>query len=743
MMKSSFLAVIGVMLGIFSMGAALAQPVKIQSNLPKTTTATTMATSIEDGIYFIKIANTGKYLGVAGIDPQNGAAVIQWDYADLDNHKFELKNNTNGQFTLKAMHSKRFLNVADQSVDDNAPVIQWDYVNQENLLFRLMKNPAGDGFYVRCEQSKKYWHIYGGQTNTANAAPLVQFSGPGATFIFERVPGSGSLFDVKGQTSDLNSVLSKTIKKTRTTSDGLTLTSTYYISEPVIQHSIPRNNLSGKARSSEPRPVDSGDIECETAYIRISLDDNSFMTADIASQLSEIIPGSVFNILDFLNGSWNRQTDLLQPITLSADVKNVIAGGYVNQEVESPTVPHLRQAIANLYGQFSADPSKQTNLSYNATIKEVHNEADFQLQIGANAHYLAYSLENLFNFQQNAKRTYLLLDITKLMFTIDAHGKAGSFFSDELLNQDPNMVYLKRADYGMRILASVETSESLEVIANKLNIEVNALVAGAGVDLGILSRELSRETTVKMFVVGGQSRDIVPAYSLDDLKSKVETMVRNLTYHTSQPIKYTIATTRDNYIVNYHSATDEFIRQRCVPPAVKSRGQTVSFGGLMMQADPRANGDVEMYGKVWVMAYQADGKEIPALRGQNMLMDISGENSIDLEEPGSQIVPGSTAKYILPPGTAEGAWFEIYFSLFEKDANPDYAYADGDDDHFTFLYMDNTKTCETGNYSRRLCMKKIYLSELMGASPYQGMESFGWDGDIVKMIRLDISVVPL
>ncbi|MEZ4825874.1 MAG: hypothetical protein R3C61_06220 [Bacteroidia bacterium] len=104
---------------------------------------------------------------------------------------------------------------------------------------------------------------------------------------------------------------------------------------------------------------------------------------------------------------------------------------------------------------------------------------------------------------------------------------------------------------------------------------------------------------------------------------------------------------------------------------------------------------------------------------------------------------GQYCKIYTPPSTAEGAWFEIYFSLFEKDANPDYAYADGDDDHFTFLYMDNTKTCETGNYSRRLCMKKIYLSELMGASPYQGMESFGWDGDIVKMIRLDISVVPL
>jgi len=55
--------------------------------------------------------------------------------------------------------------------------------------------------------------------------------------------------------------------------------------------------------------------------IRISLDDNLFMTADIASQVGEVVPGSVFNILDYLSGSWKRQTDALKPMVLSADVK--------------------------------------------------------------------------------------------------------------------------------------------------------------------------------------------------------------------------------------------------------------------------------------------------------------------------------------------------------------------------------------------------------------------------------------
>jgi hypothetical protein len=708
-----------------------AQPVKIQTQQNITNTML-QRQNIADGVYFLKVLNTGKYLGVAGIDPNNGAALIQWDFVNAANHKFELKNIGNNVFTLKAMHSNRYLNVAGQSRDNNAPIIQWDFVNQANLHFSLIAN--GNGFNIRCEQSQKYWHLYGGNEQAANGIAVVQYTGGGAFFALE-LAESGFKVN-KDQLEKVGSAITRTYEKTRRTSDGITLSSRYQIAPPLTGNMAAKTN---KARITSQKPAPSSDVDCESSIIRISLDDNSFMTADIASQVGEVVPGSVFNILDYLSGSWKRQTDALKPMILSADVKNVIAGGAVTQEVQNPTKPNLQQAIANLYGQFSSEEKKQTNLTYNATIKEVHNEADFQLQIGAGAHYLTYSIDNLFNFQRGSKSTYLLIDITKIMFTIEANAPQGGFFTDDALNQDPNLVYLKKADYGLRILASVEIKESLEVIANKLKLKVEAFVAGGNVDLDLMSRELNQEMTIKMFVVGGQSRDVVSAYSLSDLKSRLQSIESSMSYHTSQPIRYTIATTRDNWIVSYNTATDEFIKQTCTLPAVKASGAAVEINGLMLKGGPEG-GDLDIYGKVWAMAYQGNNAEVPAERGQNILLDLPGEQSVDLDNKGNAIVPGSNVKFIFPPGTADGSYIDIYFALFEKDANPDYAYGDGDDDHFTFRYLDNTKKCETGKTSRRLCYKRFYLNDL---PKYDYSEEFSEAGEVISLTRLNISKLPI
>jgi len=713
-----------------------AQIIKAQPNASSNnSTRMLVRQNIADGVYYLKVLNTGKYLGVAGIDTRNGAALIQWDFMNLANHKFELKNIGNNVFTLKAMHSNRYLNVGGQSMADNATIIQWEYVNQANLHFSLVTN--GNGVSIRCEQSQKYWHLYGGSNNPTNGVGVVQYAGLGAVFALELA--ESPLAVNKDQMGKANSAITNNIEKTRRTPDGRTLTSRYQIGPSRLQTTTNAAVKYGKAKSSTPKPAPSSDVDCESSIIRITLDDNSFMTADIAAQVGEVVPGSVFNIIDYLNGSWKRQNDALKPIVLSSDVKNVVQGGVVTQEVSNPTKPNLQQAIANLYGQFSSESSKQGNLTYSVTIKEVHNEADFQLQIGAGAHYLTYSVDNLFNFQRGSKKSYLLVDITKILFTIEANAPQGGFFNDEALNQDPNLVYLKKADYGMRILASVETSESLEVIANKLEISVEALVAGGSVSLDMMNRELNQDMTIKMFVVGGQSRDVVPAYSMADLKNKVETMSRTLTYHTCQPIRYTIATTRDNWIVSYNTATDEFIKQTCTPPALKAAGFSVELNSLMFKGGAEG-GDLDMYGRVWVMAYLGNNVELPAERGQNMLLDLPGEQSVDLDNQGNSIVPGSNVKYIFPPGTAEGAYIDIYFGLFEKDANPDYAAGDGDDDHFTFRYLDNTKTCETGKTSRRLCRKRFYLSDL---PKYDYREEFSEAGAVITLTRLNISKLPL
>ncbi len=695
------------------------------------------ATPPADGVYFIKVISTNKYLGVAGIDPNNGAALIQWDYANLDNHKFELKAIGNNRFTLKALHSGRYLNVSGQSVDERAPLIQWDYVDQLNLQFSTLASSDGRGVHIRCEQSNKFWNIDGGIENRNNGPAVLQTSTKEAVFYFEAVtPRGGILRPDTDQAAQIAKEVS--VQRTRSTPDGGKLTSTYQIHPPIVQRPATMLSSLGKAKSSVPRPVDSGDTECETSIVRISLEDNSFMTADIASQVEEIVPGSVFNILDYLSGSWKRQETEIKPFVISGSVKNVVAGGTVFQNVQDPRLHNLRQAIANLYGNFSSDPNKQANLSYQATIKEVNNQSDFQLQIGAGAHYLTYSIDNLFSFDKSEKKSYLLIDLTKIMFTIDAEAPQGGFFMDEALNQDPNMVYIKKADYGMRVLASVEIRESMESIANKLDLSVNAIVAGADVSLDVLSRELTSDITIKMFVVGGDSRSVVPAYSIQDLKSKVETMVRTLTYHTCQPIRYTIATTRENYIVSYKTSTDEFIRQTCTPPIIKTKGAKVEIGGIVIKGDAEANDDITMYGRVWAMAYLANGTEVPADRGANLLMDLPGEHAIDLSEMNSSLTTNNQVVFRFPDGGVQGGYIDLFFGLFELDANPDYAYGDGDDDHFTFRYMDNSKFCETGPQSGRWCRKRVYLNAL----PSPLVESFGYDGDVVHLVNLNMYQIP-
>lgn len=697
-------------------------------------TATRVSTraSVADGIYFIRSTDNGKYLAVSGNDTQNGALLIQWDFANQGNHQFELKNLGNGVFTLRAQHSGRYLNVAGQSLDDNAPIMQWDYADQANLRFSL--SGSGPGFMVRGEQSGRFWSVQGGAQNADNGAQIVQTEQFGSHFAFEPAVRT-RILPQQSRSSDL--VQTGVIEKTRRTADGQALTSRYRIAPSLAQPAS--NARMGRAKYMSSKPAPSEEVDCKSTIVRISLDDDSFMTADIAAQINEVVPGSVFNILDYLNGSWKREQNALRPIELSSDVKNVIQGGVISQRVDNPTKGNLQQAVANLYGQFSSDPNKQASLSYSATIKEVHNQADFQLQIGAGAHYLTYSVDNLFDFQRGSKRSYLLLDITKIMFTIEASAPQGGFFSNDAMNQDANLVYLKKADYGMRVLASVETNESSESIANKLNLRAEALVAGGNVSLDVLSREMNQSLNIKMFVVGGQSRDIVPAYSMADLKAKVEAMARSLTYHTSQPIRYTVATTRDNFVVSYNTATDEFIKQTCTPPAARSAGANVELSGLLLKGLPEG-GDLEMYGKVWVMAYRADGTEVPAERGQNMLLELPGEQSVDLDESANSIAPDSRVRFSFAAGTAEGSYIDVYFSLIERDANPDYAYGDGDDDHFTFRYLDSTKYCDVGKQSTRTCRKRIFLDEL---PKFDYREIFSEGSDGIELTRLSISKTPL
>lgn len=68
----------------------------------------TISTPPKDGNWYkIKIVQTGKYLSVENASKENGAKLVQWDYAGNAHQKFQAKKNEDGTFSFFAGHSNK------------------------------------------------------------------------------------------------------------------------------------------------------------------------------------------------------------------------------------------------------------------------------------------------------------------------------------------------------------------------------------------------------------------------------------------------------------------------------------------------------------------------------------------------------------------------------------------------------------------------------------------------------------
>jgi hypothetical protein len=81
--------------------------------------------ALPDGVYRLVAQHSGKTLNVAGINPADGAAAIQWPWLGGDNERWKLTRQADGSVTLAAQHSGKLLEVAGCSAADGARVQQW------------------------------------------------------------------------------------------------------------------------------------------------------------------------------------------------------------------------------------------------------------------------------------------------------------------------------------------------------------------------------------------------------------------------------------------------------------------------------------------------------------------------------------------------------------------------------------------------------------------------------------------
>lgn len=136
---------------------------------------------IADGIYKIRINESGKYLAIAGQeDMNNGMRLIQWDMLPRNNHLFEVRREENGNYTITAVHSKKVLDVVDRNTSDGTQIQQWDYLQGDNQQWKFMV--AGKGMRIVSVASGKGLQLSAGVANNNNGTPFIITANSGQTF---------------------------------------------------------------------------------------------------------------------------------------------------------------------------------------------------------------------------------------------------------------------------------------------------------------------------------------------------------------------------------------------------------------------------------------------------------------------------------------------------------------------------------------------------------------------------------
>lgn len=407
---------------------------------------------------------------------------------------------------------------------------------------------------------------------------------------------------------------------------------------------------------------------------RISLNDQGYLTLDIASQITRVYPGKAFHFENYNNASWNDIQESRKPFRISCSEPNII--GNVTEEVNDAREGTIRQAVANIYGRFPTDPSKVANLTFSMFAQEVTNLADLSVRIGAGGNGFGFSASDLFSFSEKTNRKTFFVDITKTLFTIDVEHPVGGLFTDPAMDTR-DVIYMASVTYGIRILASIELNITDRAIQNSFNAKYDGLLYGGYIDADVFARDVNNQATAKLYVVGGLSSTVTSAFNIAELQQRINAMTQSVNYHTCKPIRYSFRN-NDGEVVGFQSATDYFKYRSCDPPGennlpatVTVRINDISFAHVNQEED-----DVDLYGKIWANAYTANNKLLPPVGLQYDVFNRSQQLHLkkeDLRNSGYGSSLGQTVTFNFAAGEANNAILYIYFNL------TDYDYGSGDD----------------------------------------------------------------
>lgn len=411
--------------------------------------------------------------------------------------------------------------------------------------------------------------------------------------------------------------------------------------------------------------------DCQNEMRKVSLNDQGYLTLDVASQITKVLPGRAYHFQKYINGSWDDDVeDNRKPFRISCSNPNI--NGKVTEEIADVREGTLRQAVANIYSRFPADPAKVASLTFSMFAEEVHNTAELNVRIGAGGYGFGFSADNLFSFSEKSSKRTFFVDITKTLFTIDVEHPSGGLFTDPSVNTS-DIMYMASVTYGIRILASIELDIKDETTLNQFNGKYNGLAYGGYINADVFANDVKNQATVKFFVVGGTSNSVTPAYNIADMQKQIVAMTKDINYNTCHPIRYSFKN-NNGEVVSYASATDYFNYRNCEPPGENMKPAKVSVRISDISLKNMDQDDVDLYGTIWANVYKADNGFLPPVENQYHLMSLPANlhlRSDNLKKGDYRFGYGRTIEFDFNIGEAAGAVLYIYFDLIDEDDSPD------------------------------------------------------------------------
>ncbi len=486
---------------------------------------------------------------------------------------------------------------------------------------------------------------------------------------------------------------------------------------------------STKSKTTE---LENGWEDCETETSMLSVFNLGETTINYSDQVSRIYPGAVFSAPSFLKGEWNDINNDRNPLTLITSVKNT-GREKPSKKIEAPDRASISNAVNEMYNSFTTDEKKIAAEQFNFTLYEVENEASFALKVGASGHYIGYSAEAMLKTEDKSKFKYILIDATKIMFNINVMPDAAGIMK----NPTTDLMYISQVNYGARIIAVAKIQTYSNTTQVGAAVSANYLVAGGSFTLDNLSSQLGSVSEIKYYVVGGRSDAISTVYSVNDLKSACQNIMTTMNYHVAQPISYVFSNMNNKQVKRY-SATDYFISNDCTFRSKNIAGvpNDLVIKASIMGISPNVftQDDLDIYGQVWVQAFDGAGKEVLPVGGnsKDRLMDLPVNQRLKPIEVQNVYAPKKTAEFRLNAEVAKGAKLIIYFWFMDWDE------ASGDD----FLRMRNGNN-ELRTYNRN--NEKYYSAviDARNAKSFNGINSPEYvfvdqDGENGIKVRLQI-----